>query len=225
MSENLENKDNLIITENDIAEALNGNFLEKMKEYAWRGKRAKLADLPDEEMHSFNIMVGFTFAADSEDKEPLNFSKLTGYRFQCSPCTYNDIRASNENTEENTQSIQVLPLPKKATNTRKRNSVLEGKGSELQEVPRLIENPEQFKHFHHIVTLSAFRYALGRKGYLVADMVDWLKAFWKEIPRETKAQIITDVEGALDIGFTGDECDQDKWEDFMEFVNKRSKFL
>lgn len=104
-----ENQDHLIITEADLASALDGTFLDKIREFAWRGKDAKIPDVKPEEISHFHVMVGFNFPADPEDKEPLTFAKFTGYRFHCAPVTYEDIRKAeeasqkeNENTEKNT---------------------------------------------------------------------------------------------------------------------------
>lgn len=88
--------DEQIITEQDLAEALNGKFLQQVKEFAWRGKEAKLKDVPNEEMHSFQVWVGFTFDADAESKEELSFDKLGSYRFSCSPITKEDYQKAME---------------------------------------------------------------------------------------------------------------------------------
>jgi hypothetical protein len=114
-------------------------------------------------------------------------------------------------------------LPKKTTKTGKRSSVLEGKSSEFQEIPPL--NPDQFKHFHHTVTLGAFRYALGRRSYLVAEIVEWLINFWDEIPPGTKEIIILETEDAVMLSSCGDECDLNEWERLLDFAHKKSRFL
>lgn len=89
-----------IVTEADLAAAMNGAFLDKIKECAWRGKEAKLPEVPSEEMHSFQVWVGFNFAADVNDKDPLTFEKLGTYRFTCSPITKEDVQKSLEEKEQ-----------------------------------------------------------------------------------------------------------------------------
>lgn len=101
--ENQEIKDEQIITPADLAIALDGNFLDKIREFAWRGKEAKIPEIKPEELSHFNVMIGFNFLADPEGKDPLTFSKLTGYRFHCAPITHEDIRKSQEDVgDENT---------------------------------------------------------------------------------------------------------------------------
>lgn len=95
-----EKEEKPVISEAELASALNGNFLEKMKEFAWRGKDAKLGEIPNNEMHSFHLTVSFTFPAIAEDPEALSFEKLSAYRFQCSPYTLEDIRKAQENSSE-----------------------------------------------------------------------------------------------------------------------------
>ena len=90
------NQEESVITPEDLATALNGNFLEKMKEFAWRGKEARLPEVPNSEMHSFQVWVGFSFAADPDSSDPLTFDKIGGYRFQCSPFTKEDAKAALE---------------------------------------------------------------------------------------------------------------------------------
>lgn len=96
----MENQDHLIITEADLASAMGGNFLDKIREFAWRGKEAKIPDVKPEEISHFQVMVAFNFPADADSKEPLTFSRLTGYRFHCAPITYEDIRKSQEDSKE-----------------------------------------------------------------------------------------------------------------------------
>lgn len=116
-------------------------------------------------------------------------------------------------------------MPKKTAKAGKRSGVLERKSSKLQKVPSLEENPKQFKHFHRLITLSAFRYALGRNSYVVGEVIEWLMQFWKEIPYETKLTIVNEIDNALMMGYGGDECDQKEWENFLEFTEKSMKFI
>lgn len=95
MTQEVKQEENIISPE-DLASALNGNFLEKMKEFAWRGKEARLPEVPNNEMHSFQIWVGFAFEADPDSDDPLTFDKIGGYRFQCSPFTKEDAKAALE---------------------------------------------------------------------------------------------------------------------------------
>lgn len=103
MSETAQKPDHEIITETDLASALDGTFLEKVKELAWRGKKEKLADVEDKDIHSFNVFLAFSFLGDPEDKESLSFSKMQNYRFHIQPITYADLEKfkEKEGNEEN----------------------------------------------------------------------------------------------------------------------------
>jgi hypothetical protein len=119
----------------------------------------------------------------------------------------------------------VFPLQKKPIKSGKRSRILERESAEFQEIPSVNERPGRFKYFDHVITLAAFRYALGRKTYVVEEIIEWLTQYWDEIPAATKGRIIPETEQAVMLCACGDECDQKSWESFLEFAHKKSRFL
>ena len=79
-----------------------------------------------------------------------------------------------------------------------------------------------FSSSHQLITLAAFRYALGRKSYIVAEITKWITDNWNEIPDSTLRTILTEVESALEMGQCGDENDVIEWEKLQAFA--RTKF-
>lgn len=100
---------------------------------------------------------------------------------------------------------------------------MEGKSPEFQEVSSVSE--ERFNSTHHLITLAAFRYALGRRSYIVSEVIEWIEKYWDEIAVQTKKIIIEEVEQAVMLSCAGDECDQKSWEMFLEFAHKKSRFI
>jgi len=98
-------------------------------------------------------------------------------------------------------------------------------GEKLELVGMKKKDKNPFEHSHHLVTLAAFRYALGRSTYIVSEMVQWIMENWKYIQPETKQIIIEETEAAIKIGSCGEECDQKEWERLLEFMNKKSKII
>lgn len=47
------------------------------------------------------------------------------------------------------------------------------------------------------VAVSAVRYCLGRKNYIVSECQEWLCAIWDELPEKAKVTIQCDVEEAF----------------------------
>lgn len=96
-------QDKEIITEVDLAEALNGNFLDRMKEFAWRAKDHRMENVPVEDIGMFQVHLSFQFPVDQEDKNHLTFDKLLGYQLSLYPITKEElqkVKEANENPPE-----------------------------------------------------------------------------------------------------------------------------
>jgi hypothetical protein len=64
-----------------------------------------------------------------------------------------------------------------------------------------------------IVLLCAFRYALGRKTYVVSMIVDELVTNWNELSYHDKDKIQNEILSASDLGM---ECDRQEWERILK---------
>ena len=74
-----------------------------------------------------------------------------------------------------------------------------------------------------LMAVSAVRYCLGRRTYIVSDCQEWLCDIWDKLPEKAKAIIQHDVEGAFkrddedrasgkEYKTLGDGCDRSEWE-------------
>ena len=73
--------------------------------------------------------------------------------------------------------------------------------------------------------ISAVRYALGRRTYIVSDTAWRLRAVWQHLRAGTREVILRDVRealGAADRGLSiGDDCDREEWRDLVEWIEGR----
>lgn len=74
------------------------------------------------------------------------------------------------------------------------------------------------------IVISAFRYALGRRTYIVGDTVDWLIANWPAFRLTTRAQIRKELDQAFDdaaagrVYVLGADMDREDWLKLWEFA-------
>lgn len=61
----------------------------------------------------------------------------------------------------------------------------------------------------------SFRYALGRKTYVVNDVYQALKKHWDVIPPHQRENMKTEIRSALLNHDTGDNCDTRQWEEVL----------
>lgn len=62
-----------------------------------------------------------------------------------------------------------------------------------------------------LVLVSAIRYALGRRTYIVSDTVQVVSDQWQKLSRSDKTVIVTDVVRAFHAGSTGMPQDAEQW--------------
>jgi hypothetical protein len=67
--------------------------------------------------------------------------------------------------------------------------------------------------------LCAFRYALGRRTYVVSEVTDWLKIHWDAMAPWHK-QIHDDITHAIEHGIAGDDCDVKSWREILELPRR-----
>ncbi len=66
------------------------------------------------------------------------------------------------------------------------------------------------------LAFSAFRYGLGRKTYVVSNIVQALINNKHNIKTETKQRICSEIEHAIDLDNAGMDCDIAEWKHLME---------
>lgn len=59
--------------------------------------------------------------------------------------------------------------------------------------------------------LCTFRYALGRRTYIVNECCEWLTEYWDIIPEGWREQIHSDIRHAIEHDMAGDKCDVESW--------------
>ena len=70
-----------------------------------------------------------------------------------------------------------------------------------------------------LIYLCAFRYALGRKTYIVSVVADWLKNHSDELSNTAKNLIIKEIENPL-FGL-GHNCDEGKWRELKVYLKNK----
>lgn len=63
----------------------------------------------------------------------------------------------------------------------------------------------------------AFRYALGRRTGAVYSVIEHLKEYWSELEPFTQDQIKREINDAIRLYRTGDECDTDAWMEVLDY--------
>lgn len=66
------------------------------------------------------------------------------------------------------------------------------------------------KHDDRII-FYAFRYALGRRSYAVADVVGYVLFHWDELQGKTKELMKKEIKTALDENRAGMDMDERQW--------------
>ncbi len=69
--------------------------------------------------------------------------------------------------------------------------------------------------------ISAFRYSLGRRTYVVSECVDWLTENWQWVNESTKKIILREIKEAIDSNLCGDPCDCSDWREILTLSEKQ----
>jgi len=64
--------------------------------------------------------------------------------------------------------------------------------------------------------ISAVRYSLGRRTYIVSVTCSLVKAYWQNLNEATKQIIIRDIKEQKDRKNLGAECDKKDWENILQ---------
>ena len=67
-----------------------------------------------------------------------------------------------------------------------------------------------------LILLCAFRYALGRRTYVVGCVTECLQKHWHELSKGDRSLIIREIGEAIERGQAGDVCDVLQWKALVE---------
>jgi hypothetical protein len=67
----------------------------------------------------------------------------------------------------------------------------------------------------NITLICAFRYALGRRTYIVGIITDELKRNWKNLTEVQQILIQREIKDAIEEEYIGDKCDQQEWQTIL----------
>lgn len=90
----------------------------------------------------------------------------------------------------------------------------EKKKEALQLLEELVNNNLNIQDLDLIV-LGAFRYALGRRTYIVTVVADFIKDNLFLFTNSDIRHFIREIERAAEVGNLGDECDKVIWENLL----------
>ena len=83
-------------------------------------------------------------------------------------------------------------------------------------ITRLPEEKPMQKKLADFMTVSAARYALGRRTYIVSETCKYLKEGWGNLADNTRALIKRDVRDAIEKGDAGMNFDVAEWKEILE---------
>lgn len=69
-----------------------------------------------------------------------------------------------------------------------------------------------------IMVISAFRYCLGSRSYVVGACMDWLCRWWHKVDRNSRRTIVRDIVESLMDDRAGWECDAQGWMEFASWA-------
>ena len=72
-----------------------------------------------------------------------------------------------------------------------------------------------------MLVICSFRYALGRKTYVVSDFADFVKKYTKHITPNAANIMIRGINYAVEHDMAGMECDVEVWKDLKHFLETR----
>lgn len=73
--------------------------------------------------------------------------------------------------------------------------------------------------------ISAMRYALGRRTYIVGFTCDYIKRYIPDLSHNCKCIMIRDIKEQERFGGYGDECDKKDWMDLLEKLEEQHETI
>ena len=71
------------------------------------------------------------------------------------------------------------------------------------------------------VTFYAFRYALGRMTYAVAQVAEYLIEHWEQIHIGVRIRILEEITEALKTGHAGMDMDRREWQRILDLFGEK----
>ena len=69
-----------------------------------------------------------------------------------------------------------------------------------------------------LILLSAFRYALGRRSYIVSTVIEELERNWDKLGEFQKSELKREIQDAIARNQAGEWIDIEHWEKVLELV-------
>lgn len=68
----------------------------------------------------------------------------------------------------------------------------------------------------NVLTVCSFRYALGRRTYIVNDIASFIISNIKQMQNRTLKLIVREIVQAIDRDGVGDDCDKRDWQNVLQ---------
>lgn len=68
-----------------------------------------------------------------------------------------------------------------------------------------------------LMVMAAHRYCLGRQSYIVSSCIEFIRATWDQMERNTKLVLLRDTAEALMGGHAGSQFDVREWNRLLEW--------
>jgi len=72
-----------------------------------------------------------------------------------------------------------------------------------------------------LILMCAFRYALGRRTYIVDIIANEVKNNWDELPEYMRTLVHKEINEAISGGYIGDDCDRESWEAILNLPKSK----
>ena len=83
----------------------------------------------------------------------------------------------------------------------------------------LVNTFESMSKDYSLIVFSAFRYALGRRTYVVGVVCDYIKENIGMIESKHLPLLAAEIEDAEEYNMLGDPCDRKEWLNLKTFIN------
>ena len=83
----------------------------------------------------------------------------------------------------------------------------------------LVNTFESMSGDFSLIVCSAFRYALGRRTYIVSVVCNYIKANIGMLEKKHLPLLVEEIEDAEKFNMLGDPCDKREWLQLKDFIN------
>jgi len=82
-------------------------------------------------------------------------------------------------------------------------------------------NHEEVWGRQQVMVLSALRYCLTRRNYIVSDCAQWIIKYWWTFEISTRLKILNELKDVVDDDELMDPISKDIWIDLIAFIERR----